>query len=78
MARIGRNAPCPCGSGRKYKKCCLAADEAAARRERAEAAAAEAIPDEPEADDLPDFDGEVFSPDNLEALAETPAEIRAR
>lgn len=19
---IGRNAPCPCGSGRKYKKCC--------------------------------------------------------
>jgi len=20
---IGRNAPCPCGSGRKYKKCCL-------------------------------------------------------
>jgi SWIM/SEC-C metal-binding protein len=22
---VGRNAPCPCGSGRKYKKCCLAA-----------------------------------------------------
>jgi len=20
---VGRNAPCPCGSGRKYKKCCL-------------------------------------------------------
>ncbi len=20
--RVGRNAPCPCGSGRKYKKCC--------------------------------------------------------
>ena len=20
--KIGRNAPCPCGSGRKYKKCC--------------------------------------------------------
>jgi len=20
--RIGRNAPCPCGSGRKYKRCC--------------------------------------------------------
>jgi len=19
---IGRNDPCPCGSGRKYKKCC--------------------------------------------------------
>ena len=22
-ARIGRNDPCPCGSGRKYKLCCL-------------------------------------------------------
>ncbi len=27
--RIGRNAPCPCGSGKKYKKCCLSKDEAA-------------------------------------------------
>lgn len=23
MANIGRNAPCPCGSGKKYKRCCL-------------------------------------------------------
>src|SRR5258706_8686430 len=22
MAKIQRNAPCPCGSGKKYKKCC--------------------------------------------------------
>jgi uncharacterized protein len=21
-SKVGRNAPCPCGSGRKYKKCC--------------------------------------------------------
>ena len=21
--KIGRNAPCPCGSGKKYKRCCL-------------------------------------------------------
>lgn len=21
--KVGRNAPCPCGSGQKYKKCCL-------------------------------------------------------
>ena len=21
--KIGRNEPCPCGSGRKYKKCCI-------------------------------------------------------
>ena len=24
MRKIGRNAPCPCGSGLKYKKCCMA------------------------------------------------------
>jgi hypothetical protein len=23
MPKIGRNDPCPCGSGKKYKKCCL-------------------------------------------------------
>ena len=22
-AKIGRNNPCPCGSGKKYKKCCM-------------------------------------------------------
>jgi preprotein translocase subunit SecA len=22
-ARVGRNDPCPCGSGKKYKNCCL-------------------------------------------------------
>lgn len=22
MAKIGRNDPCPCGSGNKYKRCC--------------------------------------------------------
>ena len=28
MAEIGRNAPCPCGSGKKYKHCCLKRDVA--------------------------------------------------
>jgi hypothetical protein len=37
--RPGRNEPCHCGSGRKYKQCCLAKDEAAASKARAEAAA---------------------------------------
>lgn len=31
MAMIGRNSPCPCGSGRKYKKCCLSKDGHQAR-----------------------------------------------
>lgn len=30
MTRIGRNDPCPCGSGKKYKKCCLGGPEVAA------------------------------------------------
>jgi tetratricopeptide (TPR) repeat protein len=29
MAKPGRNDPCPCGSGNKYKKCCLTKDETA-------------------------------------------------
>ena len=36
---LGRNDPCHCGSGKKYKQCHLAADEAKARAERAKAAA---------------------------------------
>ena len=23
VGRVGRNEPCPCGSGKKFKKCCL-------------------------------------------------------
>jgi tetratricopeptide (TPR) repeat protein len=47
MAKVGRNDPCHCGSGKKYKKCCQPKDEAAeneviskdqaAREERAQA-----------------------------------------
>lgn len=37
MAKLGRNDPCPCGSGQKYKRCCLPRDEAAAAAERAAA-----------------------------------------
>jgi hypothetical protein len=43
-ARPGRNQPCHCGSGRKYKQCYLAKDEALAAAARAEAAAEAAAP----------------------------------
>lgn len=36
MSKPGRNDPCPCGSGKKYKKCCLPRDEAARPRVVAE------------------------------------------
>ncbi len=45
-SHLGRNEPCHCGSGRKYKQCCLAKDEAKERTARAKAAskAAKAAP----------------------------------
>lgn len=36
MNKIGRNDICPCGSGQKYKKCCLAKDDLSASRRREE------------------------------------------
>ena len=30
-SRVGRNSPCPCGSGRKHKTCCLRTNEARLR-----------------------------------------------
>lgn len=32
--KVSRNDPCPCGSGRKYKVCCLQKDEAQRSAER--------------------------------------------
>ena len=43
VARLGRNEPCHCGSGRKYKQCCLDKDESTAR-----VAYAKAVADAPE------------------------------
>ena len=37
MAKPGRNDPCPCGSGNKYKKCCLAKEEEVEREQLAKA-----------------------------------------
>lgn len=56
--KIGRNEPCPCGSGRKYKKCCLPKDEAEALGAiegtgRPEALDAEPLPFRTPAPDLP-------------------------
>jgi hypothetical protein len=51
---LGRNDPCHCGSGKKYKQCHLDKDEAAAREARAVAAAEaekNAPPAEPSKDD---------------------------
>lgn len=56
MNKIGRNEPCPCGSGKKYKRCCLHHHEAAAA-ERAAAAAHAAARLEPPVFAWDDDDG---------------------
>lgn len=40
---VGRNAPCPCGSGRKYKKCCLDKDEAQSRQPTVQSSTQDAL-----------------------------------
>ena len=34
LMKVGRNERCLCGSGRKYKQCCLAQDDAREREEK--------------------------------------------
>jgi hypothetical protein len=54
---LGRNDPCHCGSGKKYKKCCMAKDEAADRKtleeQWAKSAAAAKDQEEKKAKDAP-------------------------
>jgi hypothetical protein len=52
-ARPGRNEPCHCGSGRKYKHCCLEKDDAQAAAARAKAAAEAATPSTEAASSVP-------------------------
>lgn len=42
MSKIRRNEPCHCGSGKKYKKCCMKKDEEKQRRQAEAPAAANA------------------------------------
>ena len=44
VARPGRNEPCRCGSGRKYKQCCLDKDGAETRVAYAKALAEAPVP----------------------------------
>ena len=81
MTAVGRNDPCPCGSGKKYKKCCLAADEAASRERAREhrirdSALAQLLDfsDEPEFDDDHDVAEMLFWADRLDGLSDAEAD----
>ena len=52
MAAIGRNEPCPCGSGRKYKKCCLATGGGAPYTQADRDIALQRLPGSVHADDV--------------------------
>ncbi len=58
--KVGRNDPCPCGSGRKYKKCCLPRERQGRERRASPAHAG------------PDFQG--LSPNQMHQLIYKPFE----
>lgn len=64
--KIGRNDPCHCGSGKKYKKCCLEKDEALERERAAQAEETEFEDDDDWDDELDDIDDEDFEMDDDE------------
>lgn len=68
MAKTGRNDACRCGSGLKYKRCCLPREEAAAAR--AAALAREAAPSGPAAS------GEIlWEDDGLDEASNRPIDL---
>jgi len=54
MSETGRNDPCPCGSGKKYKRCCLPMHEAAG--EERKRLVEEAVPPEQFEEELVELD----------------------
>ncbi len=60
MPTLGRNDPCHCGSGKKYKKCCIDKDAEAARASATAAGAVAAAP--PQAPAPPPARAEPVSP----------------
>jgi tetratricopeptide (TPR) repeat protein len=58
MPKVGRNGPCPCGSGKKYKRCCLDKDQAFERE--ALTAARQARHDDERYDELADASNAVL------------------
>ena len=73
--KVGRNDPCHCGSGQKYKKCHLPKDEAAHAAELAAQRAALAAPVAEAAEGEPDADAP--APSAAAARAAAPRSMSA-
>ena len=71
MSKLGRNKPCYCGSGKKYKKCCLAKDEEERRLEQKEEQYEEDPSEEIEDDPVEEY-GEEYDGYQLEDSEDVP------
>lgn len=67
MVKLNRNAACPCGSGKKYKRCCLPRDQEAAAHRRNQ----EALETPPSLPPTVVFDDD----DNLEQLSNSVVDL---
>lgn len=75
----GRNDPCNCGSGEKYKRCCMSKDEAAARSQAPAVAPSPATADVPKArPDRNALQGLVRAPKPKPPSAPPPSLLRKR
>jgi hypothetical protein len=72
MAKVGRNDPCPCGSGKKFKKCCLGKETGAPVDAGVEVLDSPAPVEEPldVAEDDVDFDEALFPNERDRILAD--------
>ena len=83
MAKIGRNDLCPCGSGQKYKRCCLPRDEAAAverarARELEQAAATFAVEDDDGLDEASNVVIDLIDAGRLDEAEQAAQDLLAR
>ncbi len=70
--KIGRNAPCPCGSGKKYKKCCLEQDKQREHEELQQKQAAQELAQQRNWNPF----AEPPDPEDLELFEDDPTVIR--
>jgi hypothetical protein len=78
LKEAGRNDACPCGSGKKYKKCHLQQDEDATRAERAKQTAEVAAKAKALEESAPEAKDEAGKPKpEIKAAHHTPAKPTA-
>ena len=75
MPKPGRNDPCPCGSGQKYKRCCMDKDQAAEHATLAAAQAERAAMQEEQRARLEDLAAAMEEADELDAASNSVVDL---